>query len=349
MTLRVPPFPLQVMLRNGAGNVVNTARIGTPLMGAGQWVPSAMTVNWLLGAGTQLAWSGPVGVLAQGATYTFRSYVYPRPGHRARLWTIAVRGAGATGAVATVDRPGGVVFSVAATQGGTHVFYIAELVADPVEPTGEEAALVVVNSFDGPSVIVTGITCYELPLVRVGLTGDDLGVHERSCSKEHPIMERESGGELFSVYGVAEATRQLREGPLALRRAKMFDWYHPTGVTMSSSTFANVFRLNPAVQARRLSSANTRTVHFAVRASASASAGQVRIASTATGVSNTVNITSTTQAWVTGTIGVAVDDFDEDMWLPNGARETLIIDQRATSGNVNITAVAVAEGGHPPS
>ena len=59
----------------------------------------------------------------------------------------------------------------------------------------------------------------------------------------------------------------------------------------------------------------------------------------------TINITSATPAWYTGSVTLATDDMAEtDGWISDGgSRKTLTIEHRATSGNCITYGVSIGE------
>lgn len=346
MSLRVPIIPPVIMRQRTSGPLTNPARIAAPVTAQDEWYRLAQAENWLLGTGATLAWWGPGVLLGDSDTHTFRSYCWPRPGHFARLWTFCVKGPGAAFAVATADHPTGVFCTVDASATGTTVVTVAELV-DEVDPTGEEISVQVVNSDFGPNLYIMSVHCAELPLKKVGLAEDNWGVHQNSCWKDHPIIQRDefvpATAELYSVSGVAYAAEILKEGANALRRLKSFDWHLTSGVTNATATYANVMLLNPTVQSRLKGGEAVNDHAIAVYATSSSGNGWVRVTSSITGAIVAIPITGTSPAWYFSAIDVAVDDMDEDAWINGGTRRTLQFDHRATSGSVTTYGIAMGE------
>ena len=136
----------------------------------------------------------------------------------------------------------------------------------------------------------------------------------------------------------------LYDGEHAHRRAKILDWHREAGVSLSSATFTDLFRLDPAGQARYVDVSSTRGTRWAVRAAASASAGEVRI-TTSGGATNTITVNSAVPAWYEGTITLPTDEHIEDGWIRDGlaSRHSFNIDRRATSGNIVVYNVIVGE------
>jgi hypothetical protein len=346
MTLRTPWIPPLLHERNSSGAIANSARIGTPPIGAAQWADIARAQNWLLvGGSMQLACWGPttyVGVEAANSE-TIRAYCWPRPQCFARLWTFVMKGAGAFGTIETAD--GEHSYATNPDESAT-VIQIPELVTDTT-PTGEEISVVVNVDASSNVVKIQSVVCTEIPLKRAAKSGDasGLGVHESSLDKWKQIGELDaSTTEQRSVGGVMRVAAQNWESQHALRR-KLFDWQLLTGVSTSSSTFANLFRVNPSCQARHVVFGETsRPCRWAVYASASASAGEVRLTSSIDGSTNTISVTSTTPAWVQSStaFNCATDNTSATGWI-RGSRETCQIDVRATSGNLVIYNVAIGE------
>lgn len=348
MSGKVPDVPPIVLDRSG-DVYTNTARIGTPVLGRDQWRTIADAQNWLLGGGSApLAWFGPR-ALEPGGTTTFRAYTWPRSQNYARVWNFVVRGAGATGALATADSPGGKYFSVPATDQQIHHIVITELVSSTT-PAGAAIAVDMVLSADSTTLLIMSATVSEIPARRVGaLVSGSPGVSEGSCTKWHPIQDRDDGlapaEDRYSVAGVARTAQELLYGANAFRRTKIFDWAFATGLTRSTNSYAGIHRVNPSCQTRQVRGESTRTVNWAVYASASASDGQVRVTSSVSGTNNVINIASPTPTWYTSTITVACDDLSEDGWISGGSRETLTFEHKAASGNVTTYAISVGEAG----
>lgn len=346
MTLRTPWIPPLLHERNSSGTLSNSARIGTPPIGASQWLDIARAQNWLLvGGSMQLAGWGPhVAVVAAGDTETIRAYCWPRPQCFARLWTFVLKGTGAFGTITTADGTHSYATNpdVSAT-----VVNVPELVTDTT-PTGEAISVdisVDPSSDSDVALVVQSVTCTEIPLKRAAKSGDatGLGVHETSLDKWKQIAELDSSvTEQRSVGGVMRVASQNYDGQHALRR-KLFDWSLLTGVTTSSGSYANLFRVNPSCQARQVLGETSRSCRWAVYASASSSAGQVRLTSSIDGSTSTISVTSTTPAWVqSSAFNCATDDIGASGWV-RGSRETCQIDIRATAGNLVIYNVAIGE------
>jgi hypothetical protein len=310
-----PVIPPIVFERSPAGAARNSARIGTPVMGVGQWRDLASAQNWLIGTSGQLGWWGPR-TMGVNTSTTYRTYAWPRPGHRARLWAFVVSGVGAALTVETLDNSAGVPMNMGSAI--LQTFLVAELV-DDVDPAGEEISVVVNNLDFGAGVAILSVTCSELPLAATSTLTEQYGMDTRTCVKGAAIMQHDETTPSTSfMLSTAERT---------------------------NVAYANIFRLNPSCQTRRLLDENV-VCAWAVYASASASAGEVRCTtSTGGGSSHTLSIVSPTPAWYTGVITLPADDMEEDAWINGGVRQTLTFEHRASSGSVTTYGIAVGEPG----
>jgi hypothetical protein len=340
-----PIIPPIVFERAPAGTARNSARIGTPVMGVGQWRDLASAQNWLIGTSGQLGWWGPR-TMGVNTSTTYRTYAWPRPGHRARLWAFVVSGVGAALTVGTLDFSAGVPLAMGSAI--LQTFLVTELV-DDVDPAGEEISVVVNNLDFGAGVAILSVTCSELPLAATSTLTEQYGVDTRTCVKGAAIMQHDettpSTSFMLSAAGVARMMERLKEGPDAKRRMKAFDWHLTSGLTRTNVAYANIFRLDPSCQTRRLIDENV-VCAWAVYASASASAGEVRCTTSAGGgSSHTLSIVSPTPAWYTGVITLPADSMDEDAWINGGVRQTLTFEHRASSGSVTTYGLAVGEPG----
>lgn len=349
MSQRLPAIPPRTLDIRNTGDITNSARIGTPPVGRGQWFELAQANNWLLGGGCmQLGWWGPTAILG-GATGVFHTYAWPRPQCFARLWSFVIQGRNVTGAVATADVPSGVAFAT----GPNDEFYyvdIPELVSDTT-PTGEAISVSMAISSTATAAIIHSASCIELPLKVAANSGDPdgLGIQDSTLRKWHAIAELDESApsttDQESVTGVMRVASEVIAGDSAARRAKIFDWHLTTGLTISSSTFTNMLRLNPTCQTRHLHAGETsRTCRWAVYAAASASAGEVRLTSSITGGTSTISVNSAVPAWYSSTIAVATDDMSSAGWI-RGSRETVTVERRATSGNITVYGVCIGERG----
>lgn len=347
MTLIVPKRPPLMFERSSIGATVNSARIGTPPLGIGQWYEIARAQNWLIGGGAmQLASFGPRIILG-GATDAWHTYAWPRPQGFCRLWTFVMEGERIRGAVTTADAPSGQAFDTGANA-DFGVVRIAEYISNPVA-AGEAISVSMTIASDVVAAVIHSASCIEIPIRRVGsnFDPDGIGVHETSCTKWHPIAELDestpSTTDQTSVTGVQRVASLLETGASAHRRACIFDWFATTGVSLSSSTYTNLFRADPVCQTRKVYAGETyRQVNVAVYAAASASAGNVRLTSAIDSGVTTLNINSSVPAWYTGTLNVACDDFSQTGW--ERASNTVAIERRATSGNIVVYGVKIGEG-----
>jgi hypothetical protein len=344
--LRPPTLPLNTLDRSSDGEYKNSARIGTPVLGLEQWYRVADACNWLQCEGATLAWWGPVYSISPGAAYahTFRSYTWPRVNRGARLWVIVVRGAGAHGTFETDDMPAPIEWAVLpSVPGGVCVLKFTETVND-VDPTGQEVEGVLTVDDDSASVTVMSASLHELPMYKLNDAADGPnGIRQHSCLKNHPIYDANAAGyEQRSITGAAKMA-SLIEGADAARRSKIFDWHLAGGVSSSSGTYSNIFRLNPTAQTRYLYSGQTsRTVYWSAYCSKSGGgSGNVRVTSAFD--SSTSELTVTSTGWVHGTVTVATDDPENAYWLRGSTRYALTFELRSPTGTTVVYGICVGE------
>jgi hypothetical protein len=343
----VPAVPPLVVERTSGGVFTSTTRIGTPVEGRSQWRPMAEACNWLLGGGTpQLAWwTRVVDPIEAGGSYTFRSYCWPRPACRARMWFIVVnKSQGAVGGFATADKPGGKGFTV--PHNGVYVLKFYEL-RDSVDDGGEEISNELSLSPLSSPLTILSATVSEIPVLQVGKPGDgERGVEIDSCAKGAPIYEADessaSDEEQRSTSGVARTAAVLCGfGQEVLRRSKIFEWGLDEGVLNSSGVYADIHRTPPVCQTRQLRGETSRPMHWAVRASSTAVPAQVRVTSSVDASSDIISIASGLPAWYTGTIDVATDDVNEDGWVRDAGH--LLTFEHASVGDIRTYRICVGE------
>lgn len=342
MSIRVPAVPPTNISRASNGTITNDARIATPVVGRGQWREMGQALNWFQGGGCmQLGWFGQRLIAAGGST-VFRTYAWPRRQTYSRLWTFDVLSAGAFGAANTAS--GLKYFSSPNGNASLQTIVFTELVSSTT-PAGEEVSIEITLAADSPGMFVVfgGVSELPLPQVGRGLVAGGLGVDYGSLGKDHLIQDRHDGGAMdddrYSAAGVARTLAEAVDGPDALRRAKIFSWFLASGVAAGSTSFVAIPIITPFLQTRKVTSAATRTVSFAVYASSTGD-GVVRISSTATATSTSINVSSSTPAWYTATIGLACDDLSDQTW--DGAA-SVTIEHRNVTGTLTTYGVDVGE------
>lgn len=351
MTMRTPPIPVPTHDRTAAGVITNTARIGTPVLGNGQWYQLAQNVNWLLGHGGALAWWPRQGQITAGNEVTLRSFCWPRLGNRARLWTLCMQARSASGRLETPTYPGAAGLPWSCNSGSaTAVVNIVELLDAAPDHEGEEITANVHVNINSPSITqLHSVTCAELPITRLrGQNGLPYGMRQRSCLKGHPIFAFGGAGATDagnrSVTGVAQSEAAMREGAGAARR-KLFDWSTEDGYVTTSASWVNMFHVNPSMQARAPFGETTRTVQVAVLAKVSTGGNcVVRLTSAATSDWVETPFTADVPTWVEGSFDIGAENPEAAAWLRSGDHE-VEIEAISASGTLTVYAIVVGESG----
>lgn len=321
---------------------------GLPVRGV-QWAQAGRALNWLLGRGriilpaTRVEGSG----VAPSSTATYRAQIWTREQARHRCWHVVLRLAiGGDVALATITFPDGATAdatlydSEADRRIAFAGFYTVEEVASPAN--GPVAVEITLASDAGSTddVYIDAISCFELPRREIGADGTDYGVDLGTVTADSPIYD--DAGK--SVGGIARGiVRAQAYDPRCL-----FTYMRASGdgLSTSSGAFVALFDEGPVVQpSQQFIGETLRPCSVYVYAYCdAATTGEVKLTA-ASGDTLTLSVTSTSGAWVSGTI----DCYAEDLSASDGRRSTtteiLTVEARVASGAgaIYVESICVAE------
>lgn len=351
-SLRVFPPTLGPIVA-GQNSIVAARRVRGP----SQWQPLAEAANWLLGKGGSLIVAGPpgAGAIEPGDSVTLKYYLWPREQCRVRLWCVGLMSGTANttadvsdGLSGTVELPSGADAQGWSIPAGAqtfrpYLFRFAEVVASPTSTPGPIEIEIANSSDSGNDLWISSVSCYELQRAALGPDGP-AGVDVRSVETGRGIYD--DGGDALSADGVGIAAHAAIA---QARRSKLLDWWRTDGVQPTGDTFtgvSNIFVVDPPVIARHLyDGETTREVAVAVMAGCFDTA-QVRLTGSETGVPCTLNFSSATPTWVTGTLEIATEDVPNlatNAGIRSGTRDQLIIEGIASVGNISVFGIAIGE------
>lgn len=275
------------------------------------WQSAAYLANFLRGKGACLVpWCVPEITIANSQTHVFRFRVKNRSTAVARVWVLLLR--------ATSADPGFLIIKAPAS-GGTQVVSDAPVVSlDRRFPliymeqlssqTSTEAQIDISVSWGtgqgSASLIVEGVACYEQDRPLLAQDTTDYGVDVASCATGLPMYDASyaSFGGLNNALAHCDA-----------RRVGIWHWTNGDATTaaITSATPQNLLQLGVPGLARKLArAATTGTVKWSVYGKMSASGTGVVTLSSTSGVSDAMNVTSTSYAWTTAqSVSIDCDNF----------------------------------------
>lgn len=321
---------------------------GLPVRGV-QWTQAGRALNWLLGRGrvilpaTRVEGSG----VAPSSTATYRAQLWTREQARHRCWHVALRLASGGGvALATITFPDGATATATLydSEADRRIAFAGfHTVEEIASPTNGPVAVEITLANDATStddVYIDSISCFELPRREIGADGTDFGVDLGTVTADSPIYD--DAGK--SVGGVARGIARAQ----AYDPRCLFTYMRASGdgISTSSGAFVALFDEGPAVQPSQQFIGETLrpcTVYVYALCDVG-TAGEVRVTATS-GDSVTLTVTSTSGAWVSGTLDVYAEDLSTADGRRSTTTEILTIEQRTTSGagSIYTESISVAE------
>lgn len=338
---RVPQFP--GVLRAG-DNQATTVRNATPVRGGTQWYEWAKAQVWLAGRGSQLISIGPY-TGDMGSSSTWYCYAFPHVQILNWLWIVSLArtsdgahvyghfvGAGGTNL-------GSWVLDSAVERNTPQHFYFIEsfsTMSDEWDFTFE-----INTDSTSHAVDLVGVNCSELPMHSITEFGSapTALVEPNTCVNGAPIYEPASGRK--SAHGLLRNGSVLSGGLGMIREARrcmLFSWAHPVGVDFTTTSFVDLFTIDPAVLARHLFNGTlTGTVRVVVGAATDGGdlTGEVRFTAVS-GDTETVSIASgmsSTLEWFTGNLSVDTEHLSRnatDGGIRDGDRDLITVAGRVT-------------------
>lgn len=360
MTLR-PPETLRLLVENIAlDDESNSMRIATPVLGHDHWNQMANAVNWLVGhGGTVVCGNNTLVTVPGSSSVTLQWYNFSTAANttyladqQVRIWIVQMTCTVFASGTVTCDESSTQYQWSAKRQSSTQlsdqILIFPEI---PAATPAEDIGLTFTNSSATDAYIV-GVSCHEVPLY---LLQENDGVHESTLRAGAVISDQEltliTGGNDKSIKGVYD--RFLRASATASKRC-LFSWCNPSGVTITSSTLTNLFRIDPAMSARHLGSTTAdqqRSVTVAAYCvlSGTTPTGEVDFTATSGGnVTLSITDTSGVYTWFTDTFLIDTDDptrYATDGGIRGGTRDDIAITARKTAGtDITVKSISIGFG-----
>lgn len=285
--------------------------VGAPI-GADQWQRAGALLNWLSARGAVLVpWCTP-GVVADNATpiQIFRFYVQPRRAAIQRRWYLELE-ASATAEIKLRAPSTGTDVVLTIPTGRSLVTYTESLSAS--SDASQEISVAVEVVTTDVEVTTRRLFCAEVDRASLEQDATDYGVDISTAAAGRPMFDSPAASGV-SLGGVVDALTYVDT-----RRAGIFHWTTgDSAVSNTSATYADLMALAVPVQAAKELRADTTGVVMwtAYARMASAGTGKVRIVTSASGVTDSVNVTSTSYAWTTPrAISIDCEDLADDAGL----------------------------------
>lgn len=316
-------------------------RASLPVSGS-DWQTLAGLANFCNGHGGMLIpWTAIGYSVAASGTATFHFYVAPKSRAVERIWCINLRSAtpGTTASVTcgsastvtvrpdmTIDRRRG-------------PFIVREHLSSKTSTAGDVAVSVAAT---GGTVVVESIAMYEQTRKVLALDTTDYGVDITTLAVKKPILDLPNK----SAAGVADAYKNLDA-----RRAGFFHWStdESAPINITGGSFTSLFPLSvQALAAVGTAGTTSSTVTVAARARVNSGTGQVRFASSRASANVTLSVTSTTFAWVTGSLTIESEDLTSADGRRSSAWEEIAVTaNNNTATTLSISAISIVRTGTP--
>lgn len=271
---------------------------GAPVSSLLTWHPAAAGTNWLNGTGAQLIPAAAI-VLSKSSTTTnvqFRFRTYTRAQAIERIWAIQLQSTTTTGAAGTinVNSYGDMNVDVPAVGIVNAPFLYREVLSSQAAARTDH--IVKVSSTGGKSVQVMSISCWEQWRTYLAESSNDNGVNEQSIRPRERVY-------VGNYPTTADSATAVYDAMLAAdaRRSGLFHFGVPdTNAAARSGAYQSVLGLPAPILTRKLTSGQTTgTVYWSAYAKVSGGSGDIKVTTTHSGVSDSVNITNTSYAWTT--------------------------------------------------
>lgn len=294
--------------------IVSPARalVGNPVAAPQQWTDVAHAAMWCRGKGAQLIPAiAPMTEIKTTAEQVYRFRVKPRSSAVQRVWSIiAYTPPSATFTTTEVQircpATTGTLQSATVSQGdrGTEILYTETLSAKSDTEAEISIGIAVPGADASSPVYVSLIACREQDRPVLSEDATDVPTLIETVRAGEPI----GSGTRISLAGVLASLAAMDA-----RRVGIFHWASPAPVSRSSAVATNLLAIGAYIQAPKVSrSATTQQVRWAVYAgmSSGGGSGTVTIATSGSGVSDSVSVTSATPGWIDGgLVSVLCDDF----------------------------------------
>ncbi len=319
--LRPEPIPGTILV----GNAISSGR---------EWFPMAHLANWLTGGGAQLVPACVIDkTITAGATGTLRFRAKTRYVAIERLWIFMVRSATA-GANLLVDTGAGdVVYPINAGRDTRLPIIHREVLSSQSSAVNELYAAL---SAEVGDVEIDSVAVIELPRPIIDQTSE-------YAVDTNTLRPRER---IFSSLVVGESATGVIAAAILpdARRVGIYSWaaFAESPVTRAAA-YTDLLTLPVPVLAQLLNSGDTTAqVYWSIYAKVSAGSGDVKLTTSQSGVSDSVNITGTSYAWTTPrAISISCEDMSAADGRQSSAWDDLTVQLRGTGGTLSLASLSI--------
>lgn len=315
--------------------------VGNPVAAPQQWTDVAQAAMYLRGKGAVLVpATAPMTEIKSATEQVYRFRVKPRSSAVQRVWSVVCyQEAGGVFTETTVEircpATTGTLQTATATSASAlnEIRYVETLSAKSATETEISIGITCPGANASGAVYVGMIACREQD--RPVLTEDATDVPTRieTVRPGEPI-----GGGSYTSMGGALASLAAMDA----RRVGIFHWATPAPTSRVSAVAADLLAIGAYIQGPKINrTATTHAVKWAVYAgmSSGGGSGTVSIATSGSGVSDSVSVTSATPGWIDGgTVSILCDDFSQD----DGQVDDLLTITYAGDGTRSINLYSVS-------
>lgn len=296
--------------------IVSPSRVvaGAPVAAPQQWTDVAQAAMWCRGKGAQLVPAvAPMTEIKGTGEQIYRFRVKPRSSAVQRVWSavvymapsatftsteVQIRCPATTGALQSATASAATRF--------TEILYTETLASKNDTEAEISIGITVPAAAVGSEVYVSMIACREQDRPMLSEDATDVPTLIETVRPGEPIGQ----GTRISLGGVLASLAAMDA-----RRVGIFHWVSSTAVSTSSAAATDLLSIGAYIQAPKVTrTATTHQVRWAVYAgmSSGGGSGTVTIATSASGVSDSVSVTSASLGWVDGgLVSILCDDFSK--------------------------------------
>lgn len=287
---------------------------GEPVSGS-DWSTLGGLANWCNGHGGMVVpWAACGITIGSGSTVTLPFYIAPKKTAVQRVWAVNVR-AGTAGATLTFTDSSSTAHSARVAPTVRTARRNAMVFAEDLSAKTNTAGGATVSlEATGGTLTVESIACYEQTRGVLAASTDDYGVDLTTLRTRQPIADLD----YQSVAGVMDAYKNLDA-----RRPCYYQWSVPeaNALEFTSGSYVDMYSPLTIPVCGVIPTLNDTKCQVTVCAYAKVDSGKglVRFTSDQAGGSAVVDVTSTSFAWVTGSVQVD----SEDLTTADGRRSAV--------------------------
>lgn len=310
-----------------------------------EWYQYGQLANFLLGKGAQhVPEYVPELTIGSGSTANLRFRTKTRGSALQRVWYGSVRAASAvSGVTIDVQAPAGT---------GTLATYPAPIawrrewpfvyIEAPATSASEQEISISIKATGGTGVVLDRLGCFDVDRPQLEDAGSEFGSitgpHLEALLSRQMIKSDIGFGEIASVLRSGDARRV---GIFQLATNDNAPW------TKAGAGYVSLLTLGvPILGHKDLIADTTRKVSWSVYAKVSSGTGNVQIATSHSGVLDTVTVSSVAYAWTaTRTISIDCEDLTTVDGLPGGVWDLLTAQFQGGVGTISLAALSIWNDG----